>query len=571
MAALRELFFEAFARFDFEGFEEANKKADGLEESLHSVGEASNTTGAKSVGLRGRLVALEETLGAAGISTGSLSGLIAAMVNPVTLAIAAVAALVAGIVAYIGVLGIVVNEVWEFTTSLAALGGELIRVSRSAGVSAQALAAWRQAAQEANVEASAIDGALTDLSEKMGEAILQPTSESARAFRRLGISMRELREMSPEDAFLRIADAIQGMENPALRARLANQLLGGSGRDLIPLLEQGSEHLQEYREQLLRAQPGFDEFIRNADALGAEQAKLNQAWEGAKQRLFNLLAPAVSYVVDKLTELVIWFNNSEEAQAAMTATLVALAAGFTALGIVLGTLSAIILFTVLPAMAPMLLAFTAIAAPIAIAILQIQDFYVFLQGGDSVFERFIGWVVDTTFAIQDWLQTLLSSDSFVGGFLDGVSSIANAMAELWNLIARFTGMDQIAANFDIRRSIADTVGQAPEGEEARTRARIQAVEGIRMGAQGFFGVDDPAVPLGARLQRQMDRAAVPDPGERVARRLGGGPTQVTNQVTQDIRIDVREASDADAVQRVVRDELTRQNRDLIEVLGTEAE
>src|SRR5690554_6046706 len=101
MAALRELFFEAFARFDFEGFEEANKKANELEESLHDVGEASDTSGSKSAGLRGKLVILEETLSAAGISTGSLSGLIAAMVNPITLAIAAVAALVAGIVAWI--------------------------------------------------------------------------------------------------------------------------------------------------------------------------------------------------------------------------------------------------------------------------------------------------------------------------------------------------------------------------------------------------------------------------------------------------------------------------------------
>lgn len=567
MAAIRELFFEAFAKFDFEGFNEVNKKADRLEETLHSVGEASNKTGSRSLDLRGKLIALEETLSTVGISTGSLSGLIGAMVNPITIAIGAVVALVTGIVAYIGVLRTVIGQVWEFTTSLASLGGELIRVSRSAGISAQALAAWRQAAKEANVEASAIDGALQDLSEKMGEAILQPTSETARAFRKLGISMRDIRQMSPEQAFLRIADAIRGIENPALRARLANQLLGGSGRALIPLLEQGSAHLEEYRKQLKLSQPAFDEFIRNADTLGAEQAKLNQAWEGAKQRLFNLLAPAVIYVVDKLTELVIWFNNSEEAQSAMTASLVVLAASFTTLGIVLAALSASILFVMLPAMAPLILTFIALAAPIATVILAIQDFYVFLKGGDSVFERFISWVVNTKFAVQDWLQTLLSSDSFIGGFLDGISSIANAMAKLWNLIARFTGMDQIAANFDIRRSIADAVGQAPESQAARQRARISAVEGIRMGAQDLFGVDNPAVPLGARIERQMELGAIPQPGESVARRLGGRPTQVTNNVTQDIRINIDEASDADAVQRAVRDELTREYRSLVEVLG----
>ena len=53
----------------------------------------------------------------------------------------------------------------------------------------------------------------------------------------LGLSMADLRKLSPEDQFTLIADRLSKVENTTRRAALAMEIFGRGGTELLPMLE----------------------------------------------------------------------------------------------------------------------------------------------------------------------------------------------------------------------------------------------------------------------------------------------------------------------------------------------
>ncbi len=69
--------------------------------------------------------------------------------------------------------------------------------------------------------------------------------DAAAAFAAVGISLKTLKSASPEDLLGRIADAFAKSADGAGKAAVANELFGSQGKNLIPLLDQGSARLRE--------------------------------------------------------------------------------------------------------------------------------------------------------------------------------------------------------------------------------------------------------------------------------------------------------------------------------------
>lgn len=586
---LRELFVQFAAEFDFEGYEEANQKTNALRDNLKKTGDRAGRTGKQSVGLRQHMQALEGVMSGAGLQTGLLSRGIAAMVNPITLALAAVVAIVAGFVAWIAALRSIITRIWTFTSQMAELGGQIANVAARIGVATSRLEAWRQAAREANVEATAFDQALTDLAEKMGEAIQNRGSENARTFRRLGIELRDANGEARNvgDVMLDLADRLQSTHSQAERVRIANQLMGESGRQLVPVLANGRDGLEDYITQLRESQPEFDEFIKNSVELGTEQAKLNQAWEGAKQILFNFLAPAVIWVVMQLRELVIWLNNNKAVVDFLKAAAIGLAAAFAFLGAVLTVLAGAILLNLLLAFSPILIVMGLIFIAVTALTLAIQDFYVWLEGGDSVFGRFVDAMLDMYFSTNTWLRSLFDANSVMGMFLDGLNAIVVGLAEAYNAFAEFAGLDTIDTDINIRRSVQDAVSMdedtaaalnTPAGRELIQRNMRRSIR-EDIGLPGTTQLERQQrldAQVAEFAQRRLDRLELPTAtrgGRPLNPALAGAveqirqaQTQVTQQNTNTFNIS--EATDAELVRRSIQEALVSQNRDLQDMLGT---
>jgi hypothetical protein len=566
---LRELFLKAFAEFDFKGFDEANKKTDALSKNLKGVGEATKVPAKASVNLSGNLKILESSMSSAGVSTGALSSAIAFLSNPITAMIAVLTAAVLGFVAYIGVLKKTLSFIYEFSTSMAETGGKISALSKRLGISAQALNSWSQAAKEADVSVSSLEMAITDLSTKIGKATIEPTSKAAKELKRYGFNINELKNLRPEQVFERVTDAIAAQTDPAQRLAMANALLGNSGRELIPLLEKGSGNLQKYRAQLDRAQPGLTKFLELSEELGEQQNKLNEAWEGTKQILFNAVAPAVTWFLEKLAQLVTWYNNSQQAQDAFKIGIIALFGAVTALAAPFISLAATITLMLIPvliAISPIILG---VAAAFTFAALAVQDFYVFLQGGESVFELFLGYLYDIPNALRQIVATLISTDSPIGKFISLVDSATSTVISLYNAFAKITNLPTIdPGSISIRRTIQDTIG-SPRNERDQAINRAMFVEQARMTVSSALGVEQ-TVPMGDRISRHIaSLPGSPTPSSLVTpSTASSGPSQINNQIEQRTQITVNEATDGARTRQMIDDALSRQNRDLVDVLSS---
>lgn len=68
---------------------------------------------------------------------------------------------------------------------------------------------------------------------------------TAAALDRIGLSVQELRALSPDEQFFAIANAIQGIKDPAEQTRVAMELFGKAGAELLPTLKANVDELKD--------------------------------------------------------------------------------------------------------------------------------------------------------------------------------------------------------------------------------------------------------------------------------------------------------------------------------------
>lgn len=150
--------------------------------------------------------------------------------------------------------------------------GRVQDLSEQFGVSAESIQRFGQLASEAGSSVDQVAAAFSRLTINIQKA-QSGTGAQADALRELGLSATELANLSPEEPFLRLADALQksGGSNSSYAAAL--YLIGNRQRDLIPLLAQGSDAI---RAQAGAVSAASDEVVAKVDAMADRFQRLGQ-------------------------------------------------------------------------------------------------------------------------------------------------------------------------------------------------------------------------------------------------------------------------------------------------------
>src|SRR5690606_29444610 len=100
-------------------------------------------------------------------------------------------------------------------------------------------------------DVSDLGSGMQTLSEKILDAAKDADGAGAKAFAQLGISVRDSNGhiKSTEQVLYEVADALARVPRDSLRASAATEIFGGSARALLPILERGSDGLEEYARQ----------------------------------------------------------------------------------------------------------------------------------------------------------------------------------------------------------------------------------------------------------------------------------------------------------------------------------
>lgn len=268
------------------------------------------------------------------------------------------------------ILGPITAAVMQFSES----GDAVQKMAVRTGMSAEAVSELGHAAGLSGTNIESLENGLRKMQKTIGDASSGSKSASD-ALAAIGVSAAELRQLSPDQQFERIADKISAIKDPAMRAAAAMNIFGKSGTQLIPLMADGAAGIQEMRNQ------AKDLGLTMTTDMAGSAAKLNDAlgtmWSSVKALTLNIgaaLAPAFTDAADKITAVVSvavkFIQNNQEmiVMAFKVAGVVALVgAGFVALAGAATVLS-YVLIGVKMAMVGVAAVVAFIASPIGIAI-----------------------------------------------------------------------------------------------------------------------------------------------------------------------------------------------------------
>ena len=181
---------------------------------------------------------------------------------------------------------------------VAKYGDHVDKMSQKIGISAEAYQKWDYVMQRAG-------GNVDQL--KMGmKTLSQQAEKNSDAFQKLGISQEEVKSLNQEQLFERTIKGLSDMEAGTERTALATQLLGRAGADMGPLLNQGSDAIEEQME--IAEKYGMvmpDATVKASAAFEDSLTTLQMTTQGLKNRLLGELLPSMTKVTDGLAKMFI--------------------------------------------------------------------------------------------------------------------------------------------------------------------------------------------------------------------------------------------------------------------------
>jgi len=169
----------------------------------------------------------------------------------------------------------------------------LAKTSDSLGITTEKLAGLRFAAEQTGLSTEGLDKALSKMVRSVGEAE-RGTGVAKDAFKELGLSAEELGQLTPDQQFLAISDAISKTKTSTDKATLSYQIFGRQGVALVNTLELGADGLNEFQMEAEAA--GIA--VSRIDAAAIEKAndsinKAKQSVKGLGNSIAVILAPTL--------------------------------------------------------------------------------------------------------------------------------------------------------------------------------------------------------------------------------------------------------------------------------------
>lgn len=479
-----------------------------------------------------------------------------------------------------GYLGLeAVHKLHEMAEETIEVGAKMGDLADKTGTSVEEIQELGYAAKIHGLSTEYMSNVLGKLSANLAAAG-RGSKEQAAAFQRAGISIKDQEgKIRPAaDVLGDIADHLKGLSEEERPAR-AMELLGRSGRDLIPLLKDGSEGLEKFRQEARDLGLVMDkETVEAFDKVEKNTKRAGAAFDGLKQQAIITLLPAITELTETMLK---WIKaNRADIVKAMAAAFkfVAGAAkaflfilknslkvvswlvknwqlavvGLTALAAAYVILNA----SALAAAAAELIALWPIgllAIAIAALILVVDDLYEAFTGGESIFK-------DLYNIVKEWVVEKIGElmNTWVGDFI-------RYYEKVWDVIKA-----SAQTLYDEIKSIVDLVMKAYE-----IYKKVKGY-GLAGGGSGLLDLDhkeggwqgqyDKYKNMQDQIKAQIDPSAptvnVPGSGENTS-----APIQATANVTNTFNIN---GGDPEQIKKAVAENQARIARVLETTLGVSA-
>lgn len=184
------------------------------------------------------------------------------------------------------------------------LADDLLTQSSVTGLSTDQLQEYAYMAELVDTDVGTITGSLTKLTRNMDSATAG-TGAAYEAFQQLGIDVTNTdgSMRSANDVFNEAIDKLGQVENQTERDALSMALFGRSGQELNPIIDAGSEALDEFRQQAYDMGYVLDnDTLQSLGGIDDNMQVLKNTFDTAKNQIAVALAPVVTDITNKFVE-----------------------------------------------------------------------------------------------------------------------------------------------------------------------------------------------------------------------------------------------------------------------------
>lgn len=190
-----------------------------------------------------------------------------------------------------------------FTATVAKAADDLGDFAGEIGISTEALTQYHFIAGQAGITADKLDASFARMTRSIAEAA-KGTGTAGNALRELGLDAKALANLSPDQQFEVIADALSKVEKSGDKARLSFQIFGKAGRELTRIMGDGAEGLRQARERadelgFSLGEKASEQFGKTADALDT----MSEGFTAAGRIIAGYFAPQVEVFARGVGEL----------------------------------------------------------------------------------------------------------------------------------------------------------------------------------------------------------------------------------------------------------------------------
>ena len=183
---------------------------------------------------------------------------------------------------------------------------ELGDTAQQVGANAQAYQELIYASKILGADSDSLYRAFMKINDMMGDIATGDSLEAAQNLYRIGLSIDDIKGLDSTSAFLKIREALAGIEDQSLRVAMANEIFGDKiGARLLPLLNAEEEQITSLRNEAIEYGIATDDDITAADNFQDGMTRLKQSLYGVALSLMDVVLPAMESIVKNIREHVV--------------------------------------------------------------------------------------------------------------------------------------------------------------------------------------------------------------------------------------------------------------------------
>jgi len=188
------------------------------------------------------------------------------------------------------------------------------------GMSVVTLQNWQNMMTAAGTNA----GSLTMILRTMATSITDMSGNSGsaqKAIESLGLNLKQLQGMSPDQQFNTLTTAISKVTDPTQRLNDATNIFGRSGLALLPVLALGSAEIQKQSDFFSKNVDMTNNEVIAAAKFKVAQTELTGSIKGVGESIVSTLMPVLEPLIKKITDIIVAIENWTKAHPQLTKTI----------------------------------------------------------------------------------------------------------------------------------------------------------------------------------------------------------------------------------------------------------